>query len=303
VDAFPGSAVFDLGRQETVDLFQADLGADRNRGVIFSVDVSPDSVIWLNAAPPSAPPERDAVVAERRTPPAAGRYVRLTVAGALYGPAGPVSLRAFHVRRARPGGPRGPLLTWTLDFMRKDMAKYRLYVQPSGSDSVPLMLYRSLDGSSPPGPLAGYRRMGSAAFAVFARPGQTHRYCAAAFTDGREAVSDTLEVNLSPSAVEEGDAPASAPGTARLFPACPNPFNAGTRISFDLGREGRVRLDVFDCAGRLVRRIEDGRRDAGRHTVFWDGRDGNGRPVPSGVYGLRLEAGGAVLRVKTAAVR
>jgi hypothetical protein len=64
----------------------------------------------------------------------------------------------------------------------------------------------------------------------------------------------------------------------------PNPFNPVTRIAFNLGNEGHARLDIFDPAGRLVNTLVDGNLPAARHEVTWDGRDGSGRQVSSGVY-------------------
>lgn len=64
----------------------------------------------------------------------------------------------------------------------------------------------------------------------------------------------------------------------------PNPFNPVTRIAFNLGNAGHARLDIFDPAGRLVKTLVDGNLPAARHEVNWDGRDGSGRQVSSGVY-------------------
>ena len=72
----------------------------------------------------------------------------------------------------------------------------------------------------------------------------------------------------------------------------PNPFNPTTVVSFDLAAPGRVRLDVFDVAGRLVATLIDGVRAAGPSQTTWNGRDANGQPVSSGVYFYRLLAGG-----------
>ena len=71
----------------------------------------------------------------------------------------------------------------------------------------------------------------------------------------------------------------------------PNPFNPTTRIDFTLPRSERVRLTVYDVTGRTVAVLVDAVRSAGRHAVTWNGRDAAGRPVASGVYLYRLEAG------------
>jgi flagellar hook assembly protein FlgD len=78
-----------------------------------------------------------------------------------------------------------------------------------------------------------------------------------------------------------------------LRAAAPNPFRQGTDLGFSLPRASVVRLDVYDVAGRRVARPVDGLHlPAGAHRVAWDGRNGQGAPVASGVYFLRLEAAG-----------
>jgi hypothetical protein len=53
-------------------------------------------------------------------------------------------------------------------------------------------------------------------------------------------------------------------------------------------------VDAFDAAGRHLRTIASGWRDAGRGEVAWDLRDDSGRPVGAGVYLLRARIGGVV---------
>jgi flagellar hook assembly protein FlgD len=52
-----------------------------------------------------------------------------------------------------------------------------------------------------------------------------------------------------------------------------------------------VQVDISDVRGRLVQRILDEHRDAGSHTVVWDGRDRHGRTASTGVYFYRVAGG------------
>ena len=85
----------------------------------------------------------------------------------------------------------------------------------------------------------------------------------------------------------------ATPLVTRLLGNTPNPFNPRTVIAFDLSRATAPRLSVFDLRGREVRRLLDGQTlTAGRHQVVWDGRDGTGRALASGLYLYRFRADG-----------
>ncbi len=66
---------------------------------------------------------------------------------------------------------------------------------------------------------------------------------------------------------------------------------------------GPAELAVHDAAGRLVRVLATGMAEAGRHQLLWDGRDGAGRPLGSGVYFVRLRIPGAEVSEKVSLVR
>jgi PKD repeat protein len=68
----------------------------------------------------------------------------------------------------------------------------------------------------------------------------------------------------------------------------PNPFNPATSILFDLPTAGKVRLEIFDVAGRRVALLAEGIFEAGRHELIWHGKDGRGKQASSGVYFYRL---------------
>ena len=69
----------------------------------------------------------------------------------------------------------------------------------------------------------------------------------------------------------------------------PNPFNPRTSIAFTLASEGRVRLDVFDVAGRHVATLVDGVKSAGRHSVAFEASS-----FSLGIYFYRLEGAAGV---------
>jgi len=74
--------------------------------------------------------------------------------------------------------------------------------------------------------------------------------------------------------------------------AIPNPMRLAGRISFHTPREGPVRMQILDLNGRWVRTlIDEPRLAAGVHGVVFDGKDGQGRPLASGVYFYRIQAG------------
>jgi hypothetical protein len=77
-----------------------------------------------------------------------------------------------------------------------------------------------------------------------------------------------------------------------LGPGVPNPFAESTRISLTLARRANIRLEVFDAAGRRVRTLLSGVREAGRHEALWDGRDDRGQALRSGHYRCRLALSG-----------
>jgi subtilisin family serine protease len=71
----------------------------------------------------------------------------------------------------------------------------------------------------------------------------------------------------------------------------PNPFNPETTIAYDLAAGAFVTLTVFDVRGKRVRVLVSANQPAGKYRVEWDGEDGRGHRVASGVYFYRFDAG------------
>lgn len=88
-----------------------------------------------------------------------------------------------------------------------------------------------------------------------------------------------------------------------LAPAAPNPFRASTRIPFSLERSARVRLQIVDISGRVVRRLVDRTMEAGDHAAVWRGLDEGGRTVPVGVYFTQMRVGDRELKGRVVVMR
>jgi hypothetical protein len=74
----------------------------------------------------------------------------------------------------------------------------------------------------------------------------------------------------------------------------PNPFNPSTTIRYEIKEATRVKLRVYDVAGRLVRTLVDESRKPDRYKAVWNGTNNRGQSVATGVYFYRLEAGSFV---------
>jgi alpha-tubulin suppressor-like RCC1 family protein len=97
-----------------------------------------------------------------------------------------------------------------------------------------------------------------------------------------------------------------APGEAPLQLALrvtPMPTRSTASLAFDLPTAGRVSIEVYDLAGRLVRSVVSENRPAGRHVATWDGRSRSGERVSAGVYLARLDHDGQALTRRIVMVR
>lgn len=102
-----------------------------------------------------------------------------------------------------------------------------------------------------------------------------------------EAVSHAWTVHVSNTTA--ADAPAAAEGIA-ILGNYPNPFNPATIIEYTLpaGRHD-MRIEVLDAVGQVVRTLDTGTRDGGRHHIVFDATG-----LPSGSYLVRLRADAVV---------
>ena len=78
------------------------------------------------------------------------------------------------------------------------------------------------------------------------------------------------------------------PNKLALFQNYPNPFNAETKIHFYIPSPELVNLSVYNIMGQRVRTLLNEKRNAGRHTVSWNGKDEYNMSVGPGIYFYRI---------------
>ena len=82
----------------------------------------------------------------------------------------------------------------------------------------------------------------------------------------------------------------SIPKEFALSQNYPNPFNPTTRFNIDVPKTTTVDVVVYDILGQKITSLMSGIQSAGYHAIEWDGRDGHGLTVPSGMYFVRMTA-------------
>ncbi len=101
-------------------------------------------------------------------------------------------------------------------------------------------------------------------------------------------------VTATPTSVEEREE-TPIPTVFSLAQNYPNPFNAFTLIRYALpavsSQQSAVGLKIYNIAGQEIRTLVEEEQAPGYYSVSWDGRDGLGKEVSSGIYFYRLQAG------------
>ncbi len=87
------------------------------------------------------------------------------------------------------------------------------------------------------------------------------------------------------------------PRETELLSNYPNPFNPETWIPYRLAEDANVTLTIYDSSGQVIRTLDVGHRIASAYenrskAIYWDGKNGLGEQVASGIYFYTLTAGG-----------
>ena len=112
----------------------------------------------------------------------------------------------------------------------------------------------------------------------------------ATFTNSKESVFGGSPLSVA-KLNTAGDQLSITPNSFVLEQNYPNPFNPETTISFQLAKNSKINLTIYNMEGKLIKRLESGLRDAGSYEIKWNGLDERGQQVTSGVYFYRLDTG------------
>ena len=70
----------------------------------------------------------------------------------------------------------------------------------------------------------------------------------------------------------------------KLHQNYPNPFNPSTTIMYEIPKNGKVEVNIFDMNGKLIKSMVNKQQTAGYHKVVWNGLNKSGQKVASGFY-------------------
>jgi len=71
----------------------------------------------------------------------------------------------------------------------------------------------------------------------------------------------------------------------------PNPVIKNTNISYTLPSETKVKLEIYDAMGRVVKTLANEVQSSGNKVMKWNKRNATGEIVSSGIYFYRLTTG------------
>lgn len=85
--------------------------------------------------------------------------------------------------------------------------------------------------------------------------------------------------------------PTEIPTSFTIHPNFPDPFNGETTIRYDISRGGIINVAIYNIAGERLVTLDDGFESSGEKAITWDGRDGRGITVSTGLYFLKIRLG------------
>jgi hypothetical protein len=100
-----------------------------------------------------------------------------------------------------------------------------------------------------------------------------------------------LIVETPPSLVTDVDDEYGIPVAFSVSQNYPNPFNPSTSIKYSIPSRSLVQIRIYDITGSLIKTLYNAEQTAGKYEVVWNGIDGAGNQVATGIYFMQFRAG------------
>lgn len=78
----------------------------------------------------------------------------------------------------------------------------------------------------------------------------------------------------------------------------PNPCQGSLSIRYHLVDNGKVKIDILDMSGRMIRQVSEEQKTPGNYELRWNGQDEKNTSVPAGTYFCRIVTGTTVITKK-----
>jgi hypothetical protein len=117
------------------------------------------------------------------------------------------------------------------------------------------------------------------------------------FSGGFSSQSNLVLQNSVIMAVQKDQIP-DLPNTFILKQNYPNPFNPMTTISFQISKQSKVRIYIYDVSGKIVSSVYDSNISLGVHSFQWNANDQS-----SGIYFCKVEVEGVSKIIKLALIK
>lgn len=114
------------------------------------------------------------------------------------------------------------------------------------------------------------------------------------FANDTIITNDTISLGVEVT-VEEIAVSLPVPEAFGIAQNYPNPFSRFSQINYQVpnvdGGPVPTMIRVYDAVGKIVKILLNESKGPGYYTVSWDGTNGSGNPVPSGIYFYKINAG------------
>ena len=112
--------------------------------------------------------------------------------------------------------------------------------------------------------------------------------------DGSSMVHGPVTILVAPS----GPGAPTIPHISGLNSIYPNPFNPSTTIKYGVTDQSKVEINIYNLKGQKIRSLVQESKNPGTYSIVWNGNDDNLRQVSSGIYLIRMNAGGKTTQQK-----